>query len=98
VRNFLKAYVAGIKLTRENPEISKRALARYLATSDGALIDEAYQTFRGVFPRVPYFTEEHIKSVLAVTDHPKAASADPKDFFDNSFLKELEETGFVREL
>ncbi len=98
VRNFLKAYVAGIKLTRENAEISKRALARYLATSDGALIDEAYQTFRGVFPRVPYFTEEHIKSVLAVTDHPKAASADPKDFFDNSFLKELEETGFVREL
>jgi hypothetical protein len=51
-----------------------------------------------VFPRVPYFTEEPIKSVLAVTDHPKAASADAKAFFDNSFLKELEETGFVREL
>jgi NitT/TauT family transport system substrate-binding protein len=98
VRAFLKAYVASIKITNENPEISKRALARYLATNDGPVIDEAYQSFRGVFPKVPYFTEEHITSVLAVTDHPKAASADPKDFFDNRFLKELEDSGFVREL
>jgi len=98
VRSFLKAYLAAIKMTGEDPEISKRALARYLATGDGPVIEEAYQTFRGVFPRVPYFTEEHIRSVLSITDHPKAASADPKDFFDNRFLKELEETGFVREL
>jgi ABC-type nitrate/sulfonate/bicarbonate transport system substrate-binding protein len=98
VRAFLKAYVASIKITNENPEISKRALARYLATNDGSVIDEAYQSFRGVFPKIPYFTEAHIKSVLAVTDHPKAASADPKDFFDNRFLKELEDTGFIGEL
>jgi len=98
IRAFLKAYVASIKVTNEDPEISKRALARYLATNDHAVIDEAYQSFRGVFPRVPYFTEEQIKSVLAVTDHPKAAAADPKEFFDNRFLKELEESGFIKEL
>jgi ABC-type nitrate/sulfonate/bicarbonate transport system substrate-binding protein len=98
VRAFLKAYVTSIKVTNEDPEISKRALARYLATSDHAVIDEAYLSFRGVFPRVPYFTEEQIKSVLAVTDHPKAAAADPKEFFDNRFLKELEESGFIKEL
>jgi len=33
-----------------------------------------------------------------VTDHPKAATADPKEFYDNRFLKELESTGFVKEL
>jgi ABC-type nitrate/sulfonate/bicarbonate transport system substrate-binding protein len=98
LRAFLKAYVASIKISNENAEISKRALARYLATNDGPVIDEAYRSFRGVFPKVPYFTEEHIRSVLSVTDHPKAAGADPKDFFDNRFLKELEDTGFVREL
>ena len=43
-------------------------------------------------------TEEQILSILAVADHPKAARADPKDFFDNSFIKELEETGFIKEL
>jgi ABC-type nitrate/sulfonate/bicarbonate transport system substrate-binding protein len=98
IRAFVKAYVTSIKVTNEDPEISKRALARYLATNDHAVIDEAYLSFRGVFPRVPYFTEEQIKSVLAVADHPKAAAADPKEFFDNRFLKELEESGFIREL
>jgi NitT/TauT family transport system substrate-binding protein len=98
VRTFLKAYLESIKISNEDSEISKRALARYLATHDGAVIDEAYNSFRGVFPKVPYFTEEHIRSVLAVTDHPKAAAAVPGEFFDNSFLKGLEEIGFVKDL
>jgi NitT/TauT family transport system substrate-binding protein len=98
VRAFLKGYVAAIKVSNEDPEISKRALARYLATNDSAVIDEAYQSFRGVFPKVPYFTEDYIRSVLSVTDHPKAAMADPKEFFDNRFLKELEDSGFIQEL
>jgi hypothetical protein len=51
-----------------------------------------------MFPRVPYMTEDHIRAVLSVADHPKAAGAEPKEFFDNRFLKELEDTGFVREL
>jgi hypothetical protein len=42
--------------------------------------------------------EEAIRSVLAVSDHPRASSANPKDFFDNRILKELDDTGFVKEL
>jgi len=42
--------------------------------------------------------EDNIKAVLSVADHPKAATADPKEFFDNRFVKELEDTGFVKEL
>jgi hypothetical protein len=34
----------------------------------------------------------------AVADHPKAANADPKEFFDNWFLKKLEEIRFIQEL
>jgi NitT/TauT family transport system substrate-binding protein len=98
IKVFLKAYLASIKAANEEPEVAKRALARFLATSDNAIIDEAYQSFRGVFPKVPYFNEDLIKSALAVSDHPKAATADPKEFFDNRFLKELEDTGFIREL
>ncbi len=98
VKNFLKAYVAALKISQEEPEMAKRALARYLATKDAAIIDEAYQSFRPLFPKVPYMTEEVIHSVLSVSDHPKALKADPKDFFDNHFLKELEDTGFIQEL
>ena len=98
IKSYLRAYIAAIKVANEDATTSKRALSRYLVTSDEAILDEAYRTFRGLFPRVPYVLEDYIKSVMAVSDNPKAATADPKDFFDNRFLKELEDIGFVREL
>jgi NitT/TauT family transport system substrate-binding protein len=98
VKAYLRAYIAAIKIANEDAETSKRALARYLVTNDSAILDEAYQTFRGIFPRVPYVTEEYIKSVLVVSDNPKAAGANPKDFYDTRFLKEIEDSGFVQEL
>ncbi|HWH79704.1 MAG TPA: ABC transporter substrate-binding protein [Candidatus Binatus sp.] len=98
IKIFLKAYIAAIKVVNEDAEISKRALAKFLATSDGAILDEAYQAYRGIFPKVPYMNEEQIRSILAVADHPKAAGADPKEFFDNRFLKEIDDSGFINEL
>ncbi len=98
IKSFLRGYIAAVKVSNEDPAISKRALARFLATNDGAIVDEAYDTFRGIFPKVPYFTEDNIKAVLSVADHPKAAGADPKEFFDNRFIKELEDGGFIKEL
>jgi NitT/TauT family transport system substrate-binding protein len=98
IKAYLRAYIAAIKIANEDAETSKRALARYLATNDSAILDEAYQTFRGIFPKVPYVTEDYIRAVLAVSDNPKAAGANPKDFFDTRFLKEIEDSGFVQEL
>ncbi len=98
IKSFLKAYIAAIKATHDDPELAKRAVARFLATKDAAIIEEAYQSYRPLFPRVPYLTEDQIRSVLSVSDHPKAARADPKEFFDNHFLKELEDSGFVQEI
>ena len=47
---------------------------------------------------LPEVTDDNIRAVLSVADHPKAAGADPKEFFDNRFIKELEDSGFVKEL
>ena len=98
IRGFLKAFVAGLKIAIEQPDVSKRAAARYLATKDQEIIDEAYKGFAPLFPKIPYVTDEAIRSALSVTDHPKASSANPKDFYDNRFLQELESSGFVKEL
>jgi len=98
VRAFMKGYLVSIKAANEEPEAAKRALAHFLATNDREILEEGYQTFRGVFPKTPYVTEDLIRAMLAVSDHPKAATADPKEFFDNRFIKELEESGFIQEL
>ena len=98
IKAFLRAYIAAIKVVNEDADVSKRSLAKYLATTDGPIIEEAYQAYRGIYPKVPYMTEEQIVSILAVADHPKAAAADPKEFFDNRFIKEIEDSGFIQEL
>jgi ABC-type nitrate/sulfonate/bicarbonate transport system substrate-binding protein len=98
IRSFLKAFVVGLKVSIEQPEVSKRAVARHLATKDHEIVEEAYRSFAPLFPRVPYVTDEAISAALSVTDHPKAVAANPKDFYDNRFLQELETTGFVKEL
>ena len=98
IKAFLRAYIAAIKVVNEDADVSKRSLAKYLATTDGPIIEEAYQAYRGIYPKVPYMTEEQIVSILTVADHPKAAAADPKEFFDNRFMKEIEDSGFIQEL
>src|SRR4029077_8692385 len=95
-RGFLKTYLAAIKIIHEEPAITKKALARFL-TKDPEMIDDSYRRLEALFLKVPYMQEEAIRSVLTVSDHPKASSANPKDFSDNRILKELEDTGFVKE-
>jgi ABC-type nitrate/sulfonate/bicarbonate transport system substrate-binding protein len=98
IKGFLKAYLAAIKIIHEEPAIAKRALSRYLGTKDPEMIDDSYTSLAPLFLKVPYMPEEAIRTVLSLSDHPKAPQADPKDFFDNRPLKELEDSGFVKEL
>ena len=98
VRNFVKAFLAGVKIAIDQPEVSKRGIAKYFATKDQEIIDEAYKGFVPLFPKVPYVTDDAIRAALSVTDHPKAPAANPKNFYDNRFLQELESSGFVKEL
>jgi ABC-type nitrate/sulfonate/bicarbonate transport system substrate-binding protein len=98
IKGFLKSYLAAIKIIHEEPAIAKRALSRYLGTKDPEMIDDSYTSLAPLFLKVPYMPEEAIRTVLSLSDHPKASQADPKDFFDNRPLKELEDSGFVKEL
>lgn len=98
IKGFLKAYIAAVKIIHEQPEIAKKALADFLRTKDPEMLEESYGGLADLFLKVPYMPEEAIRTVLSLSDHPKAASADPKDFYDNSLLKELESSGFVKDL
>ena len=98
IKGFLKAYLASIKIIHEHPEFAKKALADFLGTKDPEMIDDSYQSLADLFLKIPYMPEEAIRTVLSLSDNPKAASANPKDFYDNSLLKELEDSGFVKEL
>jgi ABC-type nitrate/sulfonate/bicarbonate transport system substrate-binding protein len=98
IKGFLKAYIAAIKIIHQQPEVAKKALADNLGTKDPEMINESYDSLADLFLKVPYMPEEAIRTVLSLSDNPKAASADPKEFYDNSLLQELVDSGFVKQL
>lgn len=98
IKGFLKSYLASIKIIHEQPEIAKKALADFLGSKDPEMIDDSYDSLKDLFLKVPYMPDEAIRTVLSLSDNPKAATANPKDFYDNSLLKELEDSGFIKEL
>jgi hypothetical protein len=64
------------------------------------ILEETYQSTRKLVRLVPRTTDAAVRNVLeALRDqNPRAAGANPRDFYTNRFIDELEQTGFLREL
>ena len=81
-------------------EKSVSVIMKYLKMNDRARAEEGYDYYVEIYPQVPYATPNGVRSVLQflATRQPKAATAAPDEFYDMSFLKRIEEIGFVKAL
>jgi len=100
VKRVLMAYSEGVHKLHTDPELSKRTLRKYARVTDPKLVDGIYQYALDYVDRIPYNTREGIQEVLnQVADRsPKAKSAKPEEFYDDRYVKELEASGFYRQL
>lgn len=99
VRGFLRAVVEGIAITKRDRARAKQVLAQYTKTDDAARLEETYRLYvEGALQRVPYPSAEGLQTVLDLLDDPAARDARPEQFLDNSYLRELETSGFVDRL
>jgi len=100
-RNFLKGIVHGTAVYFKDKEYAKKIIAKYTRTTDPEILEETYLYQARYFPRLPYVSREGVQVVLdelIARNVPKAREAKPEQFYDNSLLKELEESGFVKEV
>jgi NitT/TauT family transport system substrate-binding protein len=97
VRRFTRALVEGIFVYKTQREFSKRVIAKYMRVNDPDAVEDSYQFFSPVVPSKPYPPLDGIKEVLLELGEkdPKARSAKPDDFADSSFVRELDENGFI---
>lgn len=99
VRGFLRALVEAIALSKRDEVLAKRVLSQYARTDDPAALDETYRIYvHSVVQPVPYVTAEGLQAVLDLIENPRAREVRPEQFLDNSYLQELEASGFVRRL
>ena len=68
-----------------------------MRVTDSEAIEDSYQFFAPLIPAKPYPPLDGIKEVLTELGEkdPKARAAKPEEFADMSFIKELDESGFI---
>ena len=100
VRRFLKAYSEGVRRLHSDPEISRRAIVRYVRSDDPKVVNAVYQYAIDYVDKVPYNTREGIQEVLNQIGerNPKAKEAKAEAFYDDRYVKELDSQGFYKQL
>ena len=99
-RRFLKAYSEGVHRLFTDRELSGRAIAKYGRASDAKTITAVYQYALDYVDKIPYNTREGVQEVLnqIAARNPKAKTAKPEEFYDDGFVKELDNQGFYKQL
>ena len=101
VRRYLRAYVEGLHRFKTDKAFAAKVIGKYSRMTEADALEETYQHYAvKVMPRVPYPTIKGIQMVLDEigTRTPKAKSLAPESFIDVSYLKELEQSGFIKKL
>ena len=100
MRPFLAASVEGIRRFKTDKPFAKKLIAKYLRITDDKVLEETHQLFAELFERVPYVKREGLVSLvqmLAEKD-PKAEAVKVDSIIDNQFVRELETSGFIKNL
>jgi NitT/TauT family transport system substrate-binding protein len=98
VRRYMMAQTEAIARAKRDKSLALKVMAKYLRTSNPAALTESYDIdVQKYMLKVPLTTAEAMKSVLddLAGRIPKAKDADPRKFFDDSFVRQMQSSGFI---
>ncbi len=101
VLRFMKAYLEGIYLFKTNKELALSVLKKYTRLDDISVMLTAYNEYSQKYIRaVPHPSPEGIQTILdqLAKTRPQVKKFSPNDLIDPTILKEIEESGFVKQL
>ena len=100
VRRYMRAYVEAIHYYKTHKEDTIKIMRKYSRVEDRKFLDEAWDWHVKFMPGAPYPPADGYQLVLQdmVEKNPKAAQANVKDYIDTRFVKELEDSGFIKGL
>jgi NitT/TauT family transport system substrate-binding protein len=98
-RRFTRSIVQAIGFMKKDPAGTQRVLAKYANITDLAVLDESYQSIAKYLLSDPTPSTTAVKNALEdlVSTLPQAASADPNQFVDTTYINELKQSGFVNQ-
>ena len=96
VRRYVKSQVEAVHRIYTDKEASIRALARFIGRSvERDVLEKTWENLlsEAVLPRKQYPSIEGIKTILST--ELKGKTAKPEDFVDSSFIKALDDSGYI---
>ena len=100
VRRYIRAYTEAIHYYKTHKEETMKIMRKYSRLDDRKVLEDAWDWHARFIPEVPYPPPEGYQLVLQdmAATNPKAAQANVKDYVDSRFVKELEDSGFIKNL
>lgn len=95
---FLRGFTQGLNRLRTDKEFSLKVLSKYTKVTDPETLAQLHQTYgvRYSGDAIPYVRAQGIDEILKKIPGKEARDAKAEDFFDNSLLRELEQSGSLK--
>lgn len=99
-KKVLRALVEAIRIIKTDKAFAKAVIGRYARLTEDDLLEETYSAFSNEFPRTPYTSVEALRAMVGIISdiQKRNISGSAERFADNSFLKEIDQEGFVNKL
>ena len=94
---FAKAMAEGVVLARKDSAGAKKAIGKYAKSDDPKILDASYDAYAPYIETSLAVRDQVIRAELGYLDpkeFPQAKNANSKEFFDNSFVDNLDRSGF----
>ncbi len=97
---FARAMIEAIHFNKTHKEESKAIWGKYLKVTDPEGLERAWQAYTAAYPDNLLPTADGVKTALddLAPRDPRAAAADARAFVDASLVREIEATGFIKQL
>ncbi len=98
-RRFIRAYSRGLAAYHTQKEVTLKVMAKYIKGIDPFLLEKSYEAYKEWIPKTPYINHAGMETAINLTlGSDKTKKIRLEDVLDESFVKELEKTGFYKQL
>jgi hypothetical protein len=101
VVNYVKSILEATARIKRDKAFTIDMMMKYFRTKDREMMEETYDvSITKYLKRVPTPTAESFRTVIDELSlvNPKAKGQDPKRFYDDGILQELDKSGFISSL
>lgn len=97
---FARAFVEAIHIFKTDKDSTLKIISKFTRIPNPDSLERTHQAFAKLLPETPSPSPEGVRTYLdyVAASRPEAAKANAKEFVDQSFVQEVQASGFIRQL